>query len=156
MHEYWVAPLLPALTLIAAVMASRWTPKQVNISGSLGCVALLLWAFVLLPLSSMSYVEEPIDSVSGLDDVFGDESSLLVSSEIIAGRPEVVMTLHTGMVTPTHWASESSEKWIWDGAILCSDSPWIEKLTQPEIGFTIIEQRVSPACEEHALIVLTN
>ena len=155
-HEYWVAPLLPVLALIAAVMASNWTPKQVKVSGSLGCIALLLWAFVLLPLSSVSYAEEPVDSVSGLDDVFGDESSLLVSSEIIAGRPEVVMTLHTGMLTPTHWAPESSEEWDWDGAILCSDSPWIEKLTKPEIGFTMIEQRASPSCDEKTLIVLTS
>jgi len=153
-HEYWVAPLLPALTLIAAVKASNWTPKQVKVSGFIGSLSLLLWAFVLLPLSSISHVEDSVDSVSGLTDVFGDESSLLVSSEIIYGRPEVVMTLHTGMLTPTHWSPESSEEWIWDGAILCSDSPWIEKLTAPEIGYTIIEQRASPSCEEETLSVL--
>ena len=153
-HEYWVAPLLPALTLIAAVMASNWTPKQVNVSGLLASFALLLWAFVLLPLSSVGHVEESVDSVRGLEEVFGDESSLLVSSEIIYGRPEVVMTLHTGMLTPTHWATDSSEEWVWDGAILCSDSPWIEKLTTSDVGFTVIEQRASPSCEGQALSVL--
>ena len=91
--------------------------------------------------------------MEGLHEEFGDDASILASSEIIASRPEVVMSLHTGRVTPTHWATESQDEWNWDGAIICSDSDWISKLTTSE-HYQIIDERKSPACDSSKLVVL--
>ena len=72
------------------------------------------------------------------------DASILVSYQIISARPEVVMSLHSGNLTPTGWASDSQEDWIWDGAVLCSDSEWVEKLTSINRDYKIIDQRPSP------------
>jgi hypothetical protein len=64
------------------------------------------------------------------------------------------MSLHTGNLTPTAWASDSQEDWNWDGAVLCSDNAWVEKLTSANQKYTIIDQRPSPACPTEQLVVL--
>ncbi|PXY76293.1 MAG: hypothetical protein CXX81_01940 [Methanobacteriota archaeon] len=153
-HEYWVAPLLPPFALVVAVKASNWTENQVNTCGKVACAMLLLWGLVLLPITSVAYIEDSVESVENLHEIFGDDASILVSYEIISARPEVVMSLHTGNLTPTAWASDSQEDWNWDGAVLCADNAWVEKLTSANQNYTIIDQRPSPACPTEQLVVL--
>jgi len=153
-HEYWTAPLLPPLALAAAISSSNWTKKQIHIASTIGCAALLIWGLGLLQTTPSHGIKEKTSAVEGLEDIWGDDASLLVSDQIINGRPEVVATLHTGYVTPVSWTSNKETSPEWDGALLCENSEWANYLFSDSQNWEILELRNTPDCEGNPLLIM--
>ena len=86
---------------------------------------MVIWALILLPLTDMDYSAGPIEEMDGIAELFGDDSKLMISYELISGRPEVVLSLHTGDLTPTSLITQDTKLDEFDGAIACTDdSEW--------------------------------
>ena len=84
-HEYWTMPLLGPLCFIAASSCIDWNQKTKD-RIIVACASIMvIWALILLPLTDMDYSAGPIEEVDGIAELFGDDSKLMISYELISG-----------------------------------------------------------------------
>ena len=104
---------------------------------------MMIWALILLPLTDMDYSAGPIEEVDGIAELFGDDSKLMISYELISGRFEVVLSLHTGDLTPTSLITQDTKLNEFDGAIACTDDSEWQEFFDDSQQINIIEFRDS-------------
>ena len=145
-HEYWTMPLLGPLCFIAASSCIEWDQKTKD-RIIVACASIMMvWSLILLPLTDMGYSAGPIEEVDGIAEMIGDDSKLMISYELISGRPEVVLSLHTGDLTPTSLVTLDTELGEFDGAIACTDDSGWQEFFDDSQQINIIEFRYSEVC----------